>query len=94
MVHRDILSKNIKNRLFTKKFTIAFVFNLPCNNNLSPELLFDSFTEKKINYSLRSKSNFRLPESKTKRFGTNSLIFIGSFYEIYSQKPLKKLNLS
>ena len=26
-------------------------------NNLSPELLFDSFTEKKINYSLRSKSN-------------------------------------
>ena len=47
-------------------------------NNLSPELLFDSFTEKKINYSLRSKSNLRLPESKTNRFGTNSLIFKGS----------------
>ena len=61
-------------------------------NKLSPALLFDSFTEKNFNYWLRSKSNLRLSESKTNRFGTNSnsLIFKGSILWNFLPKTFKE----
>ena len=48
-------------------------------NNLSPELIAESFKEKNTKYSLRSKSTLQLPKTcKTTRFGTNSIVFKGS----------------
>ena len=48
-------------------------------NNLSPELVSDSFKEKTTKYSLRSNSTLQLPRlGKTTRFGINTVIFKGS----------------
>ena len=48
-------------------------------NNLSPELVSDSFKEKTKKYSLRSNSTLQLPRlGKTTRFGINTVIFKGS----------------
>ena len=48
-------------------------------NNLSPELISESFKEKTTKYSLRSKSTLQLPKlCKTTRFGLNTVVFKGS----------------
>ena len=48
-------------------------------NNLSPELISDSFEENTTKYSLRSNSTLQLPRlCKTTRFGVKTVIFKGS----------------
>ena len=59
--------------------------------NLSPELLVNSFKEKKSSYSLRSKSTLQLPRiCKTNRFGVNSIMFKGSLLWNYLPNSYKE----
>ena len=66
----SIHEKNIQSLMF-------FIYRVI--NNLSPELVSDSFKEKTTKYSLRSNSTLQLPRlGKTTRFGINTVIFKGS----------------
>ena len=47
-------------------------------NRLNPIILRNIFLTKPCKYNLRSGANLILPQTRTKTFGTNSLVFRGS----------------
>ena len=49
-----------------------------CVKLLSPRIMWDMFLPKTSRYALRSGINLKLPETRTQRFGINSLVFRGS----------------
>ena len=47
-------------------------------NNVSPKFMSNIFVTKPCNYELRSGTNLILPQTRTKTYGKNSLVFRGS----------------
>ena len=63
-------------------------------DNLSPELISDSFKEKNAKYYLRSNSTLQLPRiCKTTRFGVNTVNSKGRIkMNLHLKKKIKKQN--
>ena len=47
-------------------------------NHLNPAIMWDMFLPKPTLYNLRSGIDLKLPQTRSQKFGVNSLIFRGS----------------
>ena len=83
----DLLKKDRSFTIHQRNIQSLAIELFKVKGNLANNIMYDIFQTRKINYNLRSQTNFASICVKTKKFGLNSLRYFAS--KVWSMVPLE-----